>query len=104
MADTDTDFPADLLAAEREKQQTWERLAAIPLRPYEDTAGIEHRTDTGWTPEHGQAEDVLHRRLQELSAATATHPYWESFSGSDRVQARMRLKQAVLSEAQGAAE
>lgn len=89
------EFPQDLVAAERERQDAWRRLSAIPLRPYTDGAGVEHRTSTGWTPEHEPVEEALHRRLQELSAATATHPYWETFEGEKRVVARMRLKQAV---------
>ena len=97
--DTDTDFPPDLVAAERERQQAWERLAAIPLRPYEDAAGTAHRTDTGWTTEHEAAEEALRKRLQELSAALATHPHWETFEGERRVEARMRLKQAVAGPA-----
>lgn len=94
----DIDFPEDLIAAERDRQAAWRRLAEIPLKPWTDGAGTEHGGGTGWTPEHERQEDVLRERLRELSATTATHPYWQTLDGMDRINARAALKQAAAAE------
>ncbi|TDC04916.1 hypothetical protein E1265_35720 [Streptomyces sp. 8K308] len=93
--DADTDFPDDLVDLERDRQTLLQQLKAIPPRPWTDTAGIEHRTDQGWVPEHDQEVAQLRARLTEASLALSTHEYWQTFSGPDRVAAKSRLKQAV---------
>lgn len=98
MADT-PEFPPDLLRLQIEWQEASERLAAIPLKPWTDGAGVEHRTDTGWTPQYDQAEAELRARLLEVSEQLHAHPYWATVPGKV-VDERGRLKQAAR-EARG---
>ncbi|WP_097233872.1 hypothetical protein [Streptomyces zhaozhouensis] len=86
------DFPADLVAAEQQRQEALLALRQVPPRPWTDAAGTVHRADTGWTPDDGEREARLWERLRELSITVGDHPHW-SERGDDVVAARMRLKQ-----------
>ncbi|MEU6016896.1 hypothetical protein ABZ826_23460 [Streptomyces sp. NPDC047515] len=103
------DFPQNLRDAQLALHQTraaYEQYAttlpwsAEPMPGWEGDKQLHssyrsHKEDSpGYTEE--QAEEV--RRFQEelrrLSAEVATHPFWESLSGPDLVDARMVLKHA----------
>ncbi len=48
----------------------------------------------GYTEEQRAEVDRLHALLLELSAAVATHPFWETVERDKVVEARMALKHA----------
>jgi hypothetical protein len=79
--------PTDLLQLQVTCDQVSEELLGIPLRPWTDAAGNEHRTGTGWRPEHDQQE----QRLLETITAIDAHPYWAAVTGKV-VDERARLK------------
>ncbi|MFD5386980.1 hypothetical protein ACFWMG_18940 [Streptomyces sp. NPDC127074] len=73
------EFPPDLLTAQEELDQVADTLKAP--------------TD-GWS-EGDQAEvQQLRARQQKLSITLATHPFWATLDGPDRVAARRMLKHA----------
>lgn len=88
------EFPDDLLRLQIDFHEVQERLAAIPLQPWTDGAGEQHRTTTGWQPGHDQAEAELRARLTETVQAIDAHPYWAAVPGKV-VDERARLKQAA---------
>ncbi|MFI7278590.1 hypothetical protein [Streptomyces sp. NPDC049879] len=90
---TDNAFPPSLLAAQRTLVEGVRRLAAIPLRPYEDGAGVLHRTGNGWRADHDQVEADLRRQLLDATLVLQTDPYWQTVA--DPVAARQALKVRV---------
>ncbi|MET7637403.1 hypothetical protein [Streptomyces sp. NPDC005438] len=92
-------FPEDLIRAERERQRICQELDRIPLRPYTDSTGTEHRPNPDWTSEHQENEHRLRTRLREVAIEVSIHPHWESLD-SEVVAARMRLKRLVREEEQ----
>jgi len=91
---SDYEFPEELLRAKREWFAVAQRLEEFPLRPYTDSAGVEHRADSGWTPELDRQETVLRKRFRALSIEISIHPFWETLNGGT-VAARMALREAA---------
>ncbi|MGK5629148.1 hypothetical protein [Streptomyces sp. URMC 123] len=103
------DFPADLLQAQRELHEVRARLQEVcarlpwsvePLPGFRQTQAegywrdVERPDSPGWTDEEQQLVAQLRQRAQELSITVATHPFWATLEGPDRVKARMALKHA----------
>lgn len=103
-----TDFPDDLRAAQIRLHQATSELAALcrtlpwSVEPMAGWPGTEHphtgeitggrEASPGWTDEQKQAVQRLRTERTDLSIRIATHPYWDSFKGEARVDARQALK------------
>ncbi|WP_276617708.1 hypothetical protein [Streptomyces coryli] len=94
---SDYEFPEELLRAKKEWFALERQLDELPLRPWTDSEGVEHRTGRGWTPDTARQEMALRKRFRELSIEISIHPYWETLSGGT-VAARMALREAALAE------
>lgn len=97
------DFPADLVAAQRELTQTRDQhvqlcaglpWSAEPHPGWDDTAagGTRREPSDGYTPEDAAELQRLHERLRELAAIVTTHAFWSTLEGPDRIKARTALK------------
>ncbi|MGW3491923.1 hypothetical protein [Streptomyces sp. NPDC001054] len=103
-----TDFPDDLLAAQRDltavRATLSARLAALPPsalpmpaweRPDGYWAGARtHPASPGWSEEERQEVAALRGRERELAAAIVTHELWASLPAEERMRARDALKHA----------
>ncbi|MFF9593875.1 hypothetical protein ACF1FX_32605 [Streptomyces sp. NPDC014646] len=103
------DFPEDLRAAQLALHQTrarYEEYATIlpwSVEPLPGWEGDKHlhsdyrsgKPDSpGYTPEQTAEVARFQEELLRLSVEVSTHPYWQSLSSSDLVDARMTLKHA----------
>ncbi len=95
------DFPDDLRTLQIDLEATRAELAALHARlphraiampePYVDGRGAQQQAHRGWTEEEHQAVNAAWRRQADLAGAIGTHPFWETLTGPDRVQARSAL-------------
>ncbi|MFJ8870569.1 hypothetical protein ACIRD6_33060 [Streptomyces sp. NPDC102473] len=104
------DFPQDLLDAQAaldEVQAERDLFAqSLPWSSVEPLPGWkadkhlhsdyqpERGDSPGYTPEQVERVTGYRARVLELTIVVITHPYWETLSGPDRVQARTALKHA----------
>lgn len=89
------DFPNDLLELQVAWYEASAELRVIPLRPWTDATGTEHRSDSGWCPDHEEQEQRVRGRLLEVSEGLVTHPFWSSLPAGTVAAARARLKQTA---------
>ncbi|WP_331764769.1 hypothetical protein [Streptomyces sp. NBC_01238] len=102
-------FPQDLRDAQIALHQTraaYEEYAktlpwsAVPMPGWESDKQLHssyrsHKEDSpGYTEEQAAEVRRFQDELRRLSIAVSTHPFWESLSGPDLVEARMALKHA----------
>ncbi|MFH0518864.1 hypothetical protein ACHBTE_17045 [Streptomyces sp. M41] len=103
---TPYDFPSDLLAGQEELHQVRAELSALlrrlpwsvaPLEGFSDDNGwrkVERPASPGWTEDEQAEVEKLRRREHELAVFVSGHRFWSEFTGTERVDARMRLKHA----------
>lgn len=111
-----TDFPNDLITAERERQQAVAERAALarmlpwsvePLEGFDDSQIWRPRSrpdSPGYTPEQLERVNTLRATELDRAAAIAQDRFWERFSGAELVAARMELKQQTAKSAQQASD
>ncbi|MFF4248890.1 hypothetical protein ACFYY2_31100 [Streptomyces sp. NPDC001822] len=90
-------FPQDLLDAQAaldEVQKEHDLFAQILPWSAEAMPGYRPEKDAsaGYTPEQAERLAAYRARILELTTQVITHPYWETLSGPDRVEARTVLK------------
>ncbi|MGV2918813.1 hypothetical protein [Streptomyces alfalfae] len=102
-----SEFPSDLINAERERQAAAAERAALarrlpwsvePLDGFDDSQIWRPRSrpaSPGWKADEAAEMAALHDRQIERSAYVSGHAYWQQFTGPDLVKARMALKQAA---------
>ncbi|MGW1888899.1 hypothetical protein ACWCP6_01365 [Streptomyces sp. NPDC002004] len=100
-------FPSDLLAGQEELHQVRAELLDLlkrlpwsvePLDGFSDDNGwrrVERPASPGWTPDEQAQVEKLRRRERELAVFVTTHRHWAELQGSDRPDARARLKHTV---------
>jgi hypothetical protein len=93
---SDYEFPEELLRAQKEWFEVERQLDALPLRPWVDADGVEHRGGRGWTPDTARQEMALRKQFRDLSIEICIHPYWETLHGGT-IAARMALRRAARS-------
>ncbi|CAM5615335.1 hypothetical protein ACWGKK_45300 [Streptomyces chartreusis] len=103
---TPYDFPSDLLAGQEELHQVRAELSAllkrlpwsvVPLDGFSDDNGwrkVERPASPGWTEDEQAEVEKLRQREHELAVFVSGHRFWSEMAGSDRVDARTRLKHA----------
>ncbi|WP_428950526.1 hypothetical protein [Streptomyces sp. cg35] len=112
------DFPADLLAAQKQAATLYDELHAFPKRPglswsVEPLDGWQAedaphggkvsrfrstRPDSpGWSDEDKAAYAALRQELTAQAHLVLTHTHWKTYEGSDLVKARMQLTSPVVS-------
>ncbi|ASY37084.1 MULTISPECIES: hypothetical protein [Streptomyces] len=103
-----TDFPDDLLAAQRDltavRATLSARLAALPPsaepmpaweRPDGYWAGARtHPASPGWSEEERAEVAALRERERDLAGVIVTHELWASLPAEERMRARDALKHA----------
>lgn len=99
-----TDFPDDLVQAQRDLNQVTAQLhAAYAELPWsaapeagwqrEDRQpSVSFPDSPGWTDEQKQQIEELRARRLQLAETIVTHEYWATHSGADAVAARTALK------------
>ncbi|MFD4756355.1 hypothetical protein [Streptomyces sp. NPDC058426] len=101
-----SDYPADLLALQRDLTAARAELGALvetlpysvePLDAWERPEGYwagarAVPASPGWTPEQRQEVAALRGRVQRLAIEVVTHPYWETLDPAGRLAARDGLK------------
>jgi hypothetical protein len=107
------DFPADLVAAQREAAELYTALHTLQARlpwsreahpgwPGEEERGRERPgrpASPGWTDEDAAEFDRLLKELRQTAARVHSHPWWErckteGIEGPALVNARQALKRA----------
>ncbi|MGW4873690.1 hypothetical protein [Streptomyces chartreusis] len=103
---TPYDFPSDLLAGQEELHQVRAELSAllkrlpwsvVPLDGFSDDNGwrkVERPASPGWTEDQQAEVEKLRQREHELAVFVSGHRFWSEMAGSDRVDARTKLKHA----------
>ncbi|MCZ4607834.1 hypothetical protein O3S80_29590 [Streptomyces sp. Lzd4kr] len=103
---TPYDFPSDLLAGQEELHQVRAELSAllkrlpwsvVPLDGFSDDNGwrkVERPASPGWTEDEQAEVEKLRQREHELAVFVSGHRFWSEMAGSDRVDARTKLKHA----------
>ncbi|MFF4045654.1 hypothetical protein ACFYZ5_03230 [Streptomyces chartreusis] len=103
---TPSDFPSDLLAGQEELHQVRAELSAllkrlpwsvVPLDGFSDDNGwrkVERPASPGWTEDEQAEVEKLRQREHELAVFVSGHRFWSEMAGSDRVDARTKLKHA----------
>jgi hypothetical protein len=103
---TPYDFPSDLLAGQEELHQVRAELSALlrrlpwsvaPLDGFSDDNGwrkVERPASPGWTEDEQAEVEKLRRREHELAVFVSGHRFWAEMAGTERVDARMKLKHA----------
>lgn len=103
---TPYDFPSDLLAGQEELHQVRAELSAllkrlpwsvVPLDWFSDDNGwrkVERPASPGWTEDEQAEVEKLRQREHELAVFVSGHRFWSEMAGSDRVDARTKLKHA----------
>ncbi|MFD5012488.1 hypothetical protein [Streptomyces chartreusis] len=103
---TPYDFPSDLLAGQEELHQVRAELSAllkrlpwsvVPLDGFSDGNGwrkVERPASPGWTEDEQAEVEKLRQREHELAVFVSGHRFWSEMAGSDRVDARTKLKHA----------
>ncbi|GAA3524015.1 hypothetical protein [Streptomyces osmaniensis] len=101
---TPYDFPSDLLAGQEELHQVRAELSAllkrlpwsvVPLDGFSDDNGwrkVERPASPGWTEDEQAEVEKLRQREHELAVFVSGHRFWSEMGGSDRVDARTKLK------------
>ncbi|GAA4795173.1 hypothetical protein [Streptomyces ziwulingensis] len=101
---TTYDFPSDLLAGQEELHQVRAELSALlkrlpwsvaPLPGFHEDNGwrkVERAASPGWSADEQAEVEKLRQRERELAVFVTTHRYWTHVTGSERVEARTRLK------------
>lgn len=111
----DTDCPVDLRNAQTRLHQALAEYSALcaglpwSVEPAQGWPGekmlygdgeIGGRPHSpGYTGQQKQDVARLQVECRDLATFVATHPYWATLEGEDRVKARMALKQATLAAA-----
>ncbi|MFF8353909.1 hypothetical protein ACF063_10700 [Streptomyces chartreusis] len=103
---TPYDFPSDLLAGQEELHQVRAELSTllkrlpwsvVPLDGFSDDNGwrkVERPASPGWTEDEQVEVEKLRQREHELAVFVSGHRFWSEMAGSDRVDARTKLKHA----------
>ncbi|MFE7272190.1 hypothetical protein [Streptomyces sp. NPDC057623] len=103
---TPYDFPSDLLAGQEELHQVRAELSAllkrlpwsvVPLDAFSDDNGwrkVERPASPGWTEDEQAEVEKLRQREHELAVFVSGHRFWSELTGTERVDARTRLKHA----------